>query len=84
MRGEGPNLLGQDLLETIQVRFNGVCNPMGTFDQGVDETLTKHINIFANELGALEVYKAKLNVDLTAMTRFCKANSHTGQHQLHL
>ena len=75
VEGEGPNLLGRDLLETLQVRLNGVCNLVVTINKGVDEVLTKHIKVFANELGTLTGYKAKLNVDPTAMPRFCKART---------
>ena len=62
VEGEGPNLPGHDWLETLQVRLNVVCNLVGTINKGVDEVLTKH-----------KGYKAKLNVDPTAMTKFCKA-----------
>ena len=72
VEGEGPNLLGRDWLETLQVRLNGVCNLVGTINKGVDEVLTEHIEVFANELGTLRGYKAKLNVDPTAMPRLCK------------
>ena len=44
--GEGPNLLGRDWLETLQVRLNGVYNLVDTIEKGVDEILTKHINFF--------------------------------------
>ena len=75
VEGEGPNLLGHDWLVTLQVRLNSVCNLVGTINKGVDEVLTKHIKFFANELGTLTGYKAKLNVDTTAMPRFCKART---------
>ena len=57
------------------MRHNGVCNPVGTINKGVDEVLTNHIKVFANELDTLKGYKAKLNVDPTAMPRFCKART---------
>ena len=75
VEGEGPNLLGRDWLEILQVRLNSVCNLVGTINKGFDEVLTKHIKVFANELGTLTGYKAKLNVDPTAMPRFCKART---------
>ena len=36
VEGEGPNLLGHDWLETLQVRLNCVCNLVGTINKGVD------------------------------------------------
>ena len=69
VEGEGPNLLGRDWLETLQVRLNGVCYLVGTINKGVDEVLTKHIKVFAIELDTLTGYKAKLNVDPTAIPR---------------
>ena len=44
--GEGPNHLGCDWLETLQVRLNGVCNLVSTINKGVNEILTKHIKGF--------------------------------------
>ena len=35
VNGEGPNLLGRDWLETLQVKLNGVCNLVGTIDKSL-------------------------------------------------
>ena len=57
------------------MRLNSVCDFVGTINKGVDEVLTKHIKVFANELGTLTGYKTKLNVDSTTIPRFCKART---------
>ena len=57
------------------MRLNGVCNLVGTINKGVDEALTKHTKVFANELGTLKGYKGKLKIDPKAMLRFCKART---------
>ena len=72
VEGEGPNLLGRDWISKFQVSVNnvvGACN----HSAGVEEILSKHADVFKEELGKLKGFKAKLYIDPDAKPKFCKA-----------
>ena len=70
VEGRGPSLFGRDWLAHFQLNWRKIhllqCSSLA-------DVLQRHAQVFANELGTLEGYEAKLIVDPDANPRFLKA-----------
>lgn len=59
---EGPNLMGRDWLRKFEVVLSRLCNHVGTGanQSSLEQVLSKHVEVFGDQLGTLRGYKAKL------------------------
>ena len=71
VKSNGPNLLGRDSLNTLQIDWTNVFT-MNTSDVNI---FAKYPNLFKAELGMLKDVKVKINVEINHSPRFCKARS---------
>jgi hypothetical protein len=65
--GEGPSLIGRDLLKKIRLNWGEIMHM-----RVVGDILSKHADVFKDELGTLRGTTVKLTVDPNAKPRFCK------------
>ena len=65
--GEGPSLLGRDLLQRICLNWGEIMHM-----RVVGDILSKYADVFKDELGTLRGTTVKLTVDPNAKPRFCK------------
>ena len=72
VEGSGPNLLGRNWLDNIQLDWRQI-NQMQ--QSSLHAVLQQHEAVFQGGLGALKVYHARILVDRKARFRFCKARS---------
>lgn len=73
--GDGPNLMGRDLIHTFRVSLSNVYNVACNTEGQLEEVLTKYSEVFNGELGTIKGYKAKLHVDPAAQPKFFKART---------
>ena len=74
--GNGPSLLGRDWLQHIRLDWGTVRNiDMQRHAPELCDILTRHSDIFAEELGKIEPFRVTLQVQSQAKPRFCKARS---------
>ncbi|XP_028304146.1 uncharacterized protein K02A2.6-like [Gouania willdenowi] len=65
--GEGPSLLGRDLLQKISLNWGKIMHV-----RVIGDILVKYTDVFKDELGTLRGTTVKLSVDTNAQPRFCK------------
>jgi len=73
VEGQGPNLLGRDLLRQIQLNWHEIFCLQWT--SSLQCILQQHKDVFKEELGTMKGFQAKLYVDGSITPRFCKAHS---------
>ena len=74
--GNGPSLMGRDWLQHIQLDWKAIGSiHMQHQTPALQEILTKHAEIFKDELGTIEPFWVSLQVANDAKPRFCKARS---------
>lgn len=67
VKGEGPSLLGRDILKKIRLNWGEIKHI-----RAVEDMLAKYADVFKDELGTLQGTTVKLSVDPTAQPRFFK------------
>ena len=73
VEGQGPNLLGRDLLQHIRLNWQEIFCLQRT--SPLQHILQQHQDVFKEELGTMKGLTAKLYVDGSVTPRFCKARS---------
>ena len=71
VKSNGPNLLGRDSLNTLQIDWTNIFT-LNTSDVNI---FAKYPNLFKAELGMLKDVKVKINVEINHSSWFCKARS---------
>ena len=69
--GKGPSLLGRDWLFKLRLDWTTIFNFQ--MQQGVQEILDRHAEVFQSGLGLVEEMEVKLVVEPEVPARFCKA-----------
>ena len=70
--GNGPNLLGRDWLEKLQINWKAI-NHLGGAREEVGQLCSEFPGVFQSGLGTLKGFKASIKVDREATPVFCKA-----------
>ena len=70
--GNGPNLLGRDRLEKLQINWKAI-NYLGGAREEVRQLCSEFAGVFQSGLGTLKGFKASIKVDKEATPVFCKA-----------
>ena len=70
--GEGPNLMGRDLLTSLEVTWEGRIANISEHSQALKDVLDKHASVFTEELGCLQGQKVHLHINTTVTPKFCK------------
>ena len=73
VEGQGPNLLGQDLLRQIQLNWHEIFCLQWT--SSLQCILQQYKDVFKEEVGTMKGFQAKLYVDGSVTPHFCKACS---------
>ncbi|XP_033993597.1 uncharacterized protein K02A2.6-like [Trematomus bernacchii] len=83
VKGDGPSLLGRGWLEEIHLSWkkiklrhkSQVLKHLKTEDKSLQQVLSKHENVFKEELGTLKGMKATIHVKADAVPRFFRPRS---------
>ena len=73
MKGDGPTLLGRDLLTKLTLNVDWSSLHCVQVREALSKVLDKHSAVFNNELGKAKDYVATLQVDPTVELKFYKA-----------
>ena len=73
--GDGPNLMGRDMLSQLEVNLGEVNLLTDVIDNPLQRLLNKHSILFNEELGCMKDMKVKLQVDNSAKPKFFKPRS---------
>ena len=71
VRGMGTSLLGQNWLQKIRLKWQGIHQLQQT--SALQETLQRYAEVFQNELGEIKGMEALIDVDPQTRPHFCKA-----------
>ena len=67
---DGPSLLGRNWLNSLQLDWSQLHR---LHDGALEEVLRRHSQVFRDELGTLQGFRAKIHVDPNAVPHFCRA-----------
>ena len=70
MKGQGPNIIGRDLITASKLKWSSVHELRGLY---IVVVLGKHSEVFKDELGCITHVQAKFQIDDSAEPRFMKA-----------
>ncbi|XP_063420560.1 uncharacterized protein K02A2.6-like [Mytilus trossulus] len=75
VKRKGPNLLGRDWLNKLQLDWNDIFSVVGSDNQSRDLNVILEANkeVFKDELGTVKGMKAKIDVDESAVPKYFKA-----------
>ena len=73
VQNHGPNLFGRDWLEKVKLDWGQIFQVTGNTMVKLEQLLTKHKELFGEDLGTLKGTKAKIYVDENATPKFFKA-----------
>ncbi|CAC5386452.1 unnamed protein product [Mytilus coruscus] len=75
VKRKGPNLLGQDWLNKLQLDWKDIFSVVGSDNQSSDLNVILEANkeVFKDELGTVKGMKAKIYVDENALPKYFKA-----------
>ena len=73
VEGSGPSLLGRDWLRHIRLDWHQLNSVQVAIEELCENLVLKHAKVFDGQLGHLEQYTARLQVDPAAEPRFYKA-----------
>ena len=71
--GKGPNLLGRDWMSALKLDWRTIFKLEATHT--LEEVLSKHSDVFKDELGTVQGISAKIHVDPNTQPQFHKARS---------
>ena len=71
VRGEGPALLGRNWLKHITLNWASIGSL--SREQALQDVLDKNKDVFADDLGTIQPFTAKLSVSSGARPKFCRA-----------
>ncbi|XP_060786568.1 LOW QUALITY PROTEIN: uncharacterized protein K02A2.6-like [Neoarius graeffei] len=74
VKGTGPSLLGRAWLETLKLKWDEIKH-VRTETQGLQQVLSKHEDVFKEELGMLKGMKATIRVSAEACPKFYRPRS---------
>ncbi|KAK0156517.1 hypothetical protein N1851_000186 [Merluccius polli] len=74
VKGTGPSLLGRGWLETLKLKWDEIKH-VRTETQGLQQVLSKHEDVFKEELGMLKGMKATIRVSAEACPKFYRPRS---------
>ncbi|XP_063049093.1 uncharacterized protein K02A2.6-like [Engraulis encrasicolus] len=74
VKGTGPSLLGRAWLETLKLKWDEIKH-VRTETQGLQQVLSKHEDVFKEELGMLKGMKATIRVSAEASPKFYRPRS---------
>ena len=73
VKGNGPSLFGRDWLEHIRLDWKEIHHLQG--GESLQNILQRHKEVFTEELGTLQGYKAHIHVDPAVKPKFCRART---------
>ena len=71
--GNGPNLLGRDLIGKIKLDWSGIYNLQGSGNSSCQQILNKHKALFADELGTVKGTTSRFHIQADVQPKFFKA-----------
>ena len=71
VKGNGPTLLGRDLLTKIKLDWSSVYKVTDVTDK-LRELKARYAGLFSDELGKMTNFQAKIHVSVDAVPKFCK------------
>ena len=72
VKGDGPSLMGRDLLQQIRLDWHSLHQIQSNLNSSLEALLTKHQAVFAEGLGKVKGFTAKLHVSPDAQPCFYK------------
>ena len=72
--GKGPNLMGRDWLSQLNIGLNSL-NCLDKVNPPLNEVLQRHSSLYNDELGCLQAFDIKLNIDEKIQPKFFKPRS---------
>ncbi|XP_062404761.1 uncharacterized protein K02A2.6-like [Sardina pilchardus] len=74
VRSQGPNLLGRDWMGVLRLNWKELFKPIfKVSDNALQNVLSKHNDIFRDELGTLKGMEVRFHVNTAVKPRYCKA-----------